>query len=320
MSLADSCETQRTPPTGLASFVLFVSLLALSVFSLYCSRTWLQSEQSRARITLDVPPLYLPEEPYVRLVTMGFDNFFADLLWFNTLSYFGRQFAANRDYRWFGNMCRLVTTLDSRAHHAFEFCATLLAWVAREPEASIDLLSRAVSFHPDRWRYRYLRGFNYWYFLNRRDLAQRDLAEAARIEGSPPALAAIASRLMVAENDPKTAVAFLEEVIRSTKDETAKRALSEKLKRAYLSFHLSLLQKAQEEFERRFERPLTDVAELVSSGLMTRIPREPFGGEYMIDKMSGLVVNSSGEAGLDFAGKTAETGVAKHEFSKDRNE
>src|SRR5438132_1473784 len=82
------------------------------------------------------PPLYLPQADTVRLVTLGFNSFAADLLWFSTINYFGKEFHEKGKFEWFAHRCRLVTDLHPKSEDRFEFCATLLAWIARQPAAS----------------------------------------------------------------------------------------------------------------------------------------------------------------------------------------
>ena len=216
-------------------FLGLFAVLALVSVSLAWSKAQLRQKKDEIRQETEETPLYLPDAKYIRLVTLGFDTFWSRILWFNTVNYFGKQFLADSDYRWLYHNCKLVTQLDERATHAFEFCGTLLSWMAREPERSNEILTHAIQAHPDAWRFRYLRGFNYWYFLSRRDLAKEDFRIGSTLPEAPPVLASLATRLMVAEDDPQTAIAFLVDLIENTKDEHVKQALGEKLKRAVIN-------------------------------------------------------------------------------------
>ena len=93
-----------------------------------------------------------------------------------------------------------------------------------------------MSFTLEYWRFYYLRGFTYWYFLERNDLASKDLTYASKLPDAPPFIASIASRLLAAENDPRIAIAFLHDLVKETKDPTARKALSKKLRRLKRDF------------------------------------------------------------------------------------
>lgn len=266
---------------------------------------------SAAEIPPRDAPLYLPSAEYVKLITLGYNGFASDVLWFKTISFFGKHYRGDHEYRWFYEMCDLVTSLDPNASHVYEFCGTLLSWIANHPEDSRTILSKGVTALPDNWRIRYLRGFNAWYFLNRRDLAQQDLADAAQLPDAPPFLASLASRLMTDQSGPDTAVAFLSDMLRRSTDQSVRDALSDRLKRALLSRDLQLLQRASAEYVRQTGKAPATPDDLVAGGILKGIPPEPFGGYYYFEQPAGEPKTSSGERGLEFFGKTADTGLKK---------
>ena len=258
------------------------------------------------------PPLYLPEVKYVKLFTLGFNNFASDLLWFNTIDYFGKQFAAGRDYKWLSHMCELVTKLDEKSVSQFEFCGNLLAWMAKDARASNKLLTRAMSSHPNAWRFPYMRGFNNWYFLENHEKAREDMILATKKPDAPEFLTSLASRLISKTQDPKVAIEFLKRSLNRTSDENVKKAITEKLKRAYLSLHTELLSKAIANFEKKTGKMPQTLKEVADAGFLRFVPKDPFGGEYYLE--NGEIKNTSKEKGLEFFGKTARTGIFANEF------
>lgn len=296
------------------SAYLVVIILLASVTGLIWSKESLRKNKTIVTVAAEEPPLYLPDTRYVKLVTFGFDNVVSDLLWFDTMSYFGKQFRGDQDYRWLGHRCSLVAGLDPNAHHVFEFCATMLSWVAKNVELSNEILSHAIKLHPKRWRYLYLRAFNYWYFLEQKNLAQHDFETASKLEGAPPFLASLASRFMVAADDPKTAISFLQDLINNTSDPIVKEALTEKLKLAQLSSDLKNFANAIERFQLKHKTEFTKLSQLVDVGIMRGLPLDPYGGTYSFDASSGKVKSTSGKTGLEYFGRTAKTGIARKEF------
>lgn len=296
-------------------FTISLLLLGLSCVLTFWSKAELRDTRGQQSEHVERPPLYLPEANTVRLVTLGFNNFFSDILWFNTVNYFGKQYLGSKDYRWLNEMCGLVTSLNPNALHVYEFCGTLLSWIGKEPEQSNALLSKAIEHHPTQWRYHYLRGFNYWYFLEQPEKARDDFEAAAKLPDAPPFLGSLASRLMVRTENPSTAVAFLNDLINNSTNQAARDALTEKLKRAILSRDIWSLEQAVEKFKSSKGRNPINLAELVVENYVATLPTEPFGGSYSLDPTTGKVVTSSGEKGLEFKGKTAKTGLFKNEFT-----
>lgn len=293
--------------------IICLVILCGAVWGLASSKEKLRNfDKTNSELFSDAPPLYLPETKYVKLITLGFNNFASDILWFNTLNYFGKRYQAGRDYKWLANNCNLVTTLNPNAFDAIEFCASLLSWSAKEPETSNKILASAIKNHPQVWRFRYLRGFNYWYFLENREKAREDLLAASTLPDAPPFLASLASRLLASDQDPEVAVSFLQNVIRNTKDQTAKEALTEKLKLAFVSLDIKMLAKLLDLYQQRNGSKADSLQALVDGGYIKAIPKDPFGGSYFIDE-SGQVKTTSGKTGLTFSGKTAKTGIYSQE-------
>lgn len=289
--------------------LLFVaaSLLSLRV------KEELRAERATQNSAIELPPLYLPQAQSIKAVTLGFDNFVSDVLWFNTLNYFGAQREQKKGLDWLGHMCDLVTSLDQHALPVYEFCGALLAWVANEPDKSNEILLRGAQALPTAWRLRYLRGFNYWYFIQNYDQASNELKLAAEVPGAPPFLASLASRLLSSHEDPATAVAFLKDLLKNTTNSDARTALLEQLRRGQLSLDLHKLRKAVDYYRTQNGSNPTSAQDLVTKGIIRDLPRDPFGGEYIIDPTTGEVSTTSNEKGLEFSGNTAESKRKKHQ-------
>lgn len=246
---------------------------------------------------LDEPPLYLPDTKTVRLATLGFDAFFSDVIWFSTMNYFGKQFKNNGDYKWLDQRCQVVLELQPKAKERYDFCATLLSWSAKDVEASNEILAKAIRQFPDDWRFYYLRGFNYWYFQKDEQAGARELKTAASLPGAPEMLPRLTAKLL--SSDPGAAVEFLSDSLKRTADPVARQALQERLQEAKLSFDLQLLNKLVQNFERDTGRLPMHLSELQEAGILKFIPKDPFGGEYLVDRKSKTVVSTSGKKGLE---------------------
>jgi hypothetical protein len=194
-----------------------------------------------------------------------------------------------------------MAELDPSAHHAFEFCASMLSWTAQDSTASNRVISKVIELHPDNWYYRYLRGFNYFYFLGERKLAKNDLSEASKLEGAPiELLSGLVSRLMVSEGDPVAAIAFLKQMVATTHNKTIRKILSKRLKQAYLARNLRYLDQAALRYKEELGRYPESVQDLLSSGIIQGFPPDPFGGQYIIDSTSGEFSSTIGDRGLVF--------------------
>lgn len=292
-------------------FLTILALLTLLSPLQVESKAKLRSIRQSQVLLLEDTPLYLPEERYVRLVTLGFNRFFSNVLWFQTVNYFGKQFTGSKDYRWLSQMCDLVIGLNPEAHHVIEFCGTLLAWEAKSPEESTRILTKAIALHPNEWRYLYLRGFNYWYFLEDPKAASEDFMNASQRPNAPAFLAGIASRLLISGNNAQSAVDFLRIAIERTNDTNARIALHEKLQRAILGRDLELLRNGLRIYEMKHGKKAKALIDLINGKVLTRLPSEPFGGEYVYDEEQGTVESTSGEKPLSIVENKHSTSKLK---------
>src|SRR5688500_15595894 len=90
---------RRSAPWRVVRTINVVLVLCLMLSVLPYSRKKLQLiARAEAAAVGEPTPLYLPSVEHVRLITLGYNGMFSDLLWFNTLNYFGKQYKENRDF------------------------------------------------------------------------------------------------------------------------------------------------------------------------------------------------------------------------------
>jgi len=236
--------------------------------------------------------LYLPSGTALDLITLGYRNLAADIIWFNTIDYFGRHYQTDRNYHWLGHMCGLVTDLNPRARDVFEFCGLMLAWEAEAAQEAVDLMTKAIEAEPDYWRYQYMRGFTYMYFLEDAERARDDFTSASKTPEAPDFLARLAARKM-ALSDPLSAIEFLESALQNTTDPAQRGPLENRLREMRHDYTLEILEAAVEHFKEQHGRLPVGLQELVNSGaLYWPDPggfHDYYGGEFYLDLDSGTI-------------------------------
>ena len=297
----------RALSSALIALLLFVGAQQLAIST---------QQQIAAEISssADSPPLYLPDERQVSGLTLGYNTLFAKLFWFSTLNYFGKHFAAERDFRWLGGMCGVVSNLDPKFRNAIESCATLLSWASKQPTISSNILSKGIAADPGYWRYYFLRGFNSWYFQEDLESAKADFKRASSFSEAPASVHSIAARLISSSEGTSSAKDFLVETLKGTTDASARAMLLERIKEAVLAEQVASLAAAVSRYKETNSGQLpSDLSALKAAGLVDRIPEDPFGGTFSLAE-DGSIQTSSKRKGLGFGGKTARTGLASQGF------
>ena len=175
---------------------------------------------------------YFPNERAVEFISFGYQNAFADFLWFQTINYFGKHYYSDHNFRWLAHMCNLITTLNPKARHVYEFGSAMLSWEQNEPSESIKLLTKAIAAFPNDWNFLYLRGFTNMFFLKDNKSAREDFITASHIPNAPVFLARMATKNMLEYEDPKLTVFFIESLLRKNSDLTYRSMLEDRLKQA----------------------------------------------------------------------------------------
>ena len=213
-----------------------VTILAVAAFALLAIVTSLPNlarlaPEDALSANQDEEVLYLPNGQALQFISFGYQNALSQLLWFNTISYFGKHYQRDRNYRWLAHMCDLVTTLNPLADHTYLFCSTMLAWEASDPSTAIALLSKAISVNKTNWYWYYLRGFDSLFFLKDKVRAREDFTTASTLPGHPYFVTRLAARTVEELESTEAAVEFLRNMLEKTSDPSAHAALRGRLEK-----------------------------------------------------------------------------------------
>lgn len=97
---------------------------------------------------------YLPSGKMLKPMVMDLDEAVADLLWIKAMMYFADAYMSGKGYGWLGHMLDIVTTLNPRMHHAYEFGGVVLTKEKQQLPKTMRLLERGVQEFPKDWRIR----------------------------------------------------------------------------------------------------------------------------------------------------------------------
>ena len=99
---------------------------------------------------------------------------------------------------------------------------------------------------------------------------------------------------MAAEaGSPDTALVFLEARLLETKDPQMRESLAERMKEVIIERDLRLIEGAVEAYRAQYLAPPTTLTDLMITGALPILPREPFEGVYRLDPKTGTVSSST---------------------------
>lgn len=204
----------------------------------------------------------------------------ANYYWLQTVQYIGDQHLRRGDYAKLFPLIDLVTDLDPGHGYAYQTASIALASAGRLEESDA-ILRKGIERGPNWWTYPFYLAFNEFYYRGDYPAAARWAEQAARTPGASPNMAKLALSLKVKSGDPDDAVRFLAEMRGTARDEKTAEILEEQYRIAVLQRDFATLDAAVERFRAERGRDPSSLGELVSSGILQRIPPEPFGGAYV---------------------------------------
>lgn len=250
----------------------------------------------RSKADLSRELVYLPNARYLRVLTLGYDNVVADILWFNTINYFGRHYLGDRLYPWLTHQCEIVTDLDPRAEHVYRFGGMILPWEGKRPDDGIRILEKGTRALPHSWTLPFWLGFTYFFFKEDFAQAAHYMKQAVEHPDAPAGIHWFVAAFYREQHGTGTALALIDAAIRETDRPEIMAALADRRKELRLAADLDTLNAALARYASEFGHPPASLAALVEAQLVPRIPDDPFGGRYEIDSTTGTIRSTSGRS------------------------
>ena len=236
--------------------------------------------------------MYLPQGEYLRGAVLGYEQVVADFLWIQAIQAMGERKVTEEAGHWIYRALEVITTLDPKFVRVYEAGGIALVTLVVLVEESNRILEKGIQHNPDYWALPWLLGFNYYFELHDDAKAADYIARASRLPGAPDYLAGFATRLYVSARESQVAIDFLAQMYEQTTDENVKQILERRLKEVVVERDLQLLEEAISRYRALYKRVPERLEDLVGTGLLRELPREPFGGHYLYDPQTQAVRSS----------------------------
>ena len=215
-------------------------LWAWGFLALICSLIWWTHGRIDSLRVADVKSQelnFLPSGEVLKVVSLGYQELAADLIWIKAVQYLGEKEGWPLDDLTFYNLLDRVTTLDPFYQIAYYAGGVCLSSLGKQYEFSNRILLKGIRQMGDRlkdnkfgWWLPFLVGFNYFFFLGDFHLGAQYMMMASELPGSPKYLPGLAATLEGKAGKPEAGIKFLEQLARQTQDEFTRRYLEETIK------------------------------------------------------------------------------------------
>jgi tetratricopeptide (TPR) repeat protein len=235
---------------------------------------------------------YLPKGEYLRLASVGYRQLVADLLWLQVVQQIGVRNQTTDGYLWIYHATDTLTDLDPQFAYAYQAVGSVLGVWGGRPHESVAILRKGIEHNPTVWELPFFLGYDYFYELQ--DLASAAVAfkRAAELPGAPKYLPGLTARMLVQAGNPEAALEFLQRLYQQTQDERAKSALTRRMADVTVERDLRLLEDAVRRYRAAQGRWPKALEDLVTAGLLARLPEDPGGGAYELNASDGSVTST----------------------------
>lgn len=247
--------------------------------------------------------MYLPQGEVLKAASLGYHDLASDFLWLQAVQAMGERKVSEEAGHWIYRALDIVTTLDPMFVQAYEAGGIALCTLVVLPEQSNALLEKGMRKNPQVWKLPFLLGFNYYFELGDDAKAAKYIAQAARLPGAPEYFAGLAARLYASSREPQTAIDFLAQMHEQARDENVRQVLEHRLKEVIVERDLQLLERVISRYRELRMHPPDRLEDLVGSGLLPELPRDPFGGTYIYSSQTQTVRSSFVEGRIQMHGK-----------------
>lgn len=238
---------------------------------------------------------YVPDAEILKATMGEYRCLLSELTVIKVLFYFGSlvegssgSLAAKPSY---GSMYRNLTQaikLDPYNQDAYYFSQAIFTWdVGRAWEVN-RMLEHGMKYRTWDYMLPFWAGFNSAYFLHDYPAAARYYQRAAEISGDP-LFTKLAARYFHESGREDLGVLFLDVMTKGAKDEKIKKSYALR-KQALVA--AKTIRTAMEEYRGRFGMLPRSMDDLVASGVISSLPKDPYGGRFFIDK-NGKVATTS---------------------------
>lgn len=266
---------------SLAVFLFVLLVLVFYLQSVNNVRHHLDNRPSTERAEA-----FILSPAFLEIAAGEFKGLMADYLLLKGVTFLGGRYETTEsDLETIHTLFKQSLTLDPYFLQTCYLTQAYLAWGNKKVEAAIDLLKISNEHRYWDWNPSFFIGFDYYYFLNDNLTASTYLMEASKNPGAGPLPGFLAARLSQEGGETETAILFMESMYDTIEDESGLKQIDMRITALK---GVLVIEKAISAFEANYNREPDNLQELVSSGILQKLPENPYKKPYALE--DGVII------------------------------
>ena len=230
---------------------------------------------------------YVIPSPILKITSLEFDGLVSDFMFLQSIVFFGSILERGKinetkewEWRWIHDTLNASTDLDPYFYDPYYFGEAQLTWGANMIKEANTLLDKGSKYRHWDWMLPFFIGFNHFYFLQENDKASEYLMTASKRPGASSMFANLAIRLAYKGRRTENAILFIEQMLKEEKNESVRKDFETRLEALK---GILLLERAVSLYKDRFGIAPFSLNDLITAGIIARLPEDPYGGDFYID-------------------------------------
>ncbi len=216
-----------------------------------------------------------------------FKGLMADYLLLKASVFLGGRYSTTKeDWKAVSTLFSQSLALDPYFFQTCFYIQASLAWEAKMPEKAIELLKISSLHRSWDWQPDFYIGFDYYYHLKDNLNGSKYLMEASKKPGVYPLLGLLGARLSQKSGQTKAGIVFLKTMYKNEENEDTKKQIKQRMDALK---GVLILEKAIENFTLAFDRSPKKLDELITAGILTAMPENPYDDTYFYDHKTGII-------------------------------
>jgi len=235
--------------------------------------------------------IYIPSGKYLKYATFGYSSLVADLVYIWAIQYYTTYTIVDR-FQNLEHIFSIIAELDPRYTDPYEVGALIAVNEAKDLQLAYKILDLGLAKNPDQWIFPFEAG-HYAQRAKDYETARKYYEKTMNIPGAPE----IAKRLYAAAGfkvmDLEESWETWLEVYNTATDERTKKIAGKHLYQVKTAADTNLLKEAVRRFRERYQRLPAELGELVRFGIVSALPQDLDGKDYIYNPKTGEITPPS---------------------------
>jgi hypothetical protein len=232
--------------------------------------------------------LSLPSGKTLQVLSFGYQNLTADLLFIWSIQFYSNFYLTNR-FDFLERVYNTITDISPQYKEPYIVGALIMVFEAKDIPMALRLLDKGSHSMKNEWIFDHEAGYYCYKYLKDNSKAEAYYARAALKPNAPPFLKRMDAHLVYLQDDSKVAYQMWLDIYNQARDRLEKDLAFNHLYQIKAEIDLPVLQQEIARFRENFNRYPATLAELVRPGIAAEIPRDFSGSDYQYDPKLGTI-------------------------------